>query len=206
MEGFASNSANAGVGEMSYFSLAFYSRGRSKIGPFIGRFTPKKFLGGMWAKRALSASLLVDTLASCNYACNLMPSCSSTIVHRSLVFLAANFVLGHRKPSRNRPETARHSGVPGCLQILSTMELKGDSKCRVPGCIHDLFLEHIIFPIDCLINMCMYIHVYACVHSFSDNFRSLWNHFGINLEQFVVHFEIMLGPFWDHSGCMLQPF
>ena len=59
----------------------------------------------------------------------------STIAHRSLVFLGAIFVLGHPKPSRNRPETARHSGVPGCLQILLTMELKDNSKWRVPGCI-----------------------------------------------------------------------
>ena len=59
----------------------------------------------------------------------------STIAHRSLVFLGAIFVLGHPKPSRNRPETARHSGVPGCVQILLTMELKDNSKCRVPRCI-----------------------------------------------------------------------
>ena len=59
----------------------------------------------------------------------------STIAHRSVVFLGAIFVLGHPKPSRNRPETARHSGVPGCVQILLTMELKENSKCRVPGCI-----------------------------------------------------------------------
>ena len=59
----------------------------------------------------------------------------STIAHRSLVFIEANFVLGHPKPSRNRPETARHSGVPGCVQILLTMELKDNSKCRVPRCI-----------------------------------------------------------------------
>ena len=69
-------SANVGVAEIGYFSRAFCPRGPSKIDASMGRFTPKKLLGGTWAKRALSASLLGGTLASRNYAYNLMPSCS----------------------------------------------------------------------------------------------------------------------------------
>ena len=65
-----------GVAEIGYSSRAFCPRGPSKIGASMRRFTPKKLLGGTWAKRALSASLLGGTLASRNYAYNLIPSCS----------------------------------------------------------------------------------------------------------------------------------
>ena len=106
----------------------FCPRGPSKIGASIGRFTPKKVLGGTRAKRQSYSG--VRELCWRSDAQML-----SQIAHRSLVFLGRVFGLGHPKPSRNRPETARHSGVPGCLQILLTMELKDNSKCRVPGCI-----------------------------------------------------------------------
>ena len=117
-----------GVAEIGYFSRAFCPRGPSKIGASIGRFTPKKLLEGTRAKRQSSSRVRELCLKS-------DAQLLSTIAHRSLVFLGRIFVLGHPKPSRNRPETARHSGVPGCVQILLTMELKDNSKCRVPGCI-----------------------------------------------------------------------
>ena len=117
-----------GLEKIGYFSRAFCPRGPSKIGPSIGRSTPKKLLEGTRAKRQSSSRVRELCFKS-------DAQLLSTIAHRSLVFLGAIFVLGHPKPSRNRPETARHSGVPGCVQILLTMELKDNSKCRVPGCI-----------------------------------------------------------------------
>ena len=119
------------------FLLGLLSAGPCKIGASVRRFTPKKLFGGMWTKRALSASLLGGTLASRNYAYNLMPS-GSRQLRTDPWFSSGQFSsLG----TQNRPETvprlqhARHSGVPGCVQILLTMELKDNSKCRVPGCI-----------------------------------------------------------------------
>ena len=100
-----------GLDEIGYFSRAFCPRGPSKIGAFMRRFTPKKLLGGTWAKRALSASLLGGTLASRNYAYNLMPSCSRQL-RTDPWFSSGQFSsLG----TQNRPETVpRLPDTPGC--------------------------------------------------------------------------------------------
>ena len=92
--------ANAGVGEIGYFSRAFCAGGPSKIGASMMRITPKKLLEGTRAKRQSSSRVRELCLKS-------DAQLLSTIAHRSLVFLGRIFVLGHPKPSRNRPETAR---------------------------------------------------------------------------------------------------
>ena len=96
---------NSGEFEIGYFSRAFCPRGPSKIGPSMGRFTPKKLLEGTRAKRQSSSRVRELCLKS-------DAQLLSTIAHRSLVFLGRIFVLGHPKPSRNRPETARHRNRP----------------------------------------------------------------------------------------------
>ena len=105
------NSPNRASAEIGHFSRPFCPRGPSKIGASIGRITPKKLLGGTWAKRALSASLLGGTLASCNYAYNLMPSCSRQL-RTDPWFSSGQFSsLG----TQNRPETVlRLPDTPGC--------------------------------------------------------------------------------------------
>ena len=105
------NSANGCVVEIGYFSRAALSAGTLQNWPSIGRFTPKKLLGGTWAKRALSASLLGGTLASRNYAYNLMPSCSRQL-RTDPWFSSGQFSsLG----TQNRPETVpRLPDTPGC--------------------------------------------------------------------------------------------
>ena len=100
--------ANGCLDEIGYFSRAFCPRGPSKIGALIRRFIPKKLLGGTWAKRALSASLLGDTLASRNYAYNLMPSCSRQLRTNRMFSLSFFSPLGSQNCSENVPRRPRY--------------------------------------------------------------------------------------------------
>ena len=89
-----------------------FARGEpSKIGVSIGRFTPKKLLGGTQAKRQSSSGVR-------EFCWRSDAQMLSQIAHRSLVFLGRIFGLGHpkpsRKPSRYFPTTKPSRNCPEC--------------------------------------------------------------------------------------------
>ena len=108
------SSANAGVDEIGYFSRAALSAGTLENWPFHREDYSKK--APRWAKRALIASLLGGTLASRNYAYNLMPSCSRQL-RTDPWFSSGQFSsLGTQSRPETVPRLPDTLGCPGAFR------------------------------------------------------------------------------------------